>query len=111
GATEFGKRPDWIFVDFAHYWLPPIAEQHKVPCALLYICPPFVAFIGPTAANEAHPRTTAEDLMAQPRWIPFPTTIAHRLHEAKDMLVQTVGVNHCCLGVCASCLFPVHPCS
>nr|XP_045087572.1 UDP-glycosyltransferase 91B1 [Aegilops tauschii subsp. strangulata] len=86
GATEFGKRPDWIFVDFAHYWLPPIAEQHKVPCALLYICPPFVAFIGPTAANEAHPRTTAEDLMAQPRWIPFPTTIAHRLHEAKDML-------------------------
>ncbi|KAM3298506.1 hypothetical protein ACQJBY_040125 [Aegilops geniculata] len=94
GATGFGKRPDWIFVDFAHYWLPPIAEQHKVPCALFHICPaPFVAFIGPKAANDAHPRTTAEDLMAQPPWIPFPTTIAHRLHEARDMLVQTFRAN------------------
>ncbi|XP_048543027.1 putative UDP-rhamnose:rhamnosyltransferase 1 [Triticum urartu] len=94
GATEFGRRPDWIFVDFAHYWLPPIAEQHKVPCALFHICPaPFMAFIGPKAANDAHPRTTAEDLMAQPRWIPFPTTIAHRLHEARDMLVQTFRAN------------------
>ncbi|KAF7067016.1 hypothetical protein CFC21_072935 [Triticum aestivum] len=87
GATGFGKKPDWIFVDFAHHWLPPIAEQHKVPCALFSIFPAvFIAFAGTKAANEARPRVTAEDLTAQPPWIPFPTPIAHRLYEAEQMV-------------------------
>ncbi|EMS49645.1 UDP-glycosyltransferase 91B1 [Triticum urartu] len=86
GTTGFGKKPDWIFVDFAHHWLPPIAEQHKVPCALFSIFPAvFIAFAGTKAANEARPRVTAEDLAAQPPWIPFPTPIAHRLYEAEQM--------------------------
>ena len=29
-AGLFGRRPDWIVLDFAHYWLCPIAEQHQV---------------------------------------------------------------------------------
>uniref|UniRef100_A0A453LHJ6 Glycosyltransferase n=1 Tax=Aegilops tauschii subsp. strangulata TaxID=200361 RepID=A0A453LHJ6_AEGTS len=114
GATGFGKKPDWIFVDFAHHWLPRIAEQHKVrlchgdrvgstsghavrgsnapccvqvPCALFSIFPAvFIAFAGTKAVNEARPRVTAEDLTAQPPWIPFPTPIAHRLYEAEQMV-------------------------
>ncbi|KAI4989395.1 hypothetical protein ZWY2020_036712 [Hordeum vulgare] len=87
GAIGFCKKPDWIFVDFAHHWLPPIAEQHKVPCALFSIFPAsFIAFAGTKAANEARPRVTAEDLTAQPPWIPFPTPIAHRLYEAEQMV-------------------------
>ncbi|CAM0954189.1 unnamed protein product [Alopecurus aequalis] len=83
----FGKKPEWVFVDFAHYWLPPIAEQHKVSCAFFSIFPaPFMAFVGPRTVNDAHPRTTPEDFTAQPRWIPFPTPIAHRLHEAKVLI-------------------------
>nr|CAB3452579.1 unnamed protein product [Digitaria exilis] len=26
----FGTRPDWIVLDFAHYWLCPIAEKHQL---------------------------------------------------------------------------------
>uniref|UniRef100_A0ACD5XR56 Uncharacterized protein n=1 Tax=Avena sativa TaxID=4498 RepID=A0ACD5XR56_AVESA len=87
GVRGFGKKPDWVLVDFAHYWLPPIAEQHKVPCAFFSIFPAaFIAFAGPKTENDAAPRTTPEDLTAQPRWIPFPTPIAHRLHEAKGII-------------------------
>lgn len=83
----FGK-PDWIILDFAHSWLPPIAEEHKVPCALFLIFPAaFIAFVGPKALNDAHPRTTAEDLTSPPRWIPFPSPLAHRPHEAKYIAV------------------------
>ncbi|CAM0954187.1 unnamed protein product [Alopecurus aequalis] len=89
----FRKKPDWVFVDFAHYWLPPIAEKHEVSCAMFSIFPaPFIAFIGPKSVNDAHPRTAPEDLTAQPRWIPFPTPIAHHLHEAK-VLMQSFPPN------------------
>ncbi|CAM0913429.1 unnamed protein product [Alopecurus aequalis] len=93
GARGFGKKPDWILVDFAHYWLPPIAEHHKVPCAFFSIFPAaFIAFVGPKTENDAEPRTIPEDLTAQPRWIPFPTHIAHHLHEAK-VIIQAFRPN------------------
>ncbi|XP_037442509.1 putative UDP-rhamnose:rhamnosyltransferase 1 [Triticum dicoccoides] len=102
GATGFGKKPDWIFVDFTHHWLPPIAEQHKVPCALFSIFPAaFIAFLGPKTVNDEHPRRTAEDFTDQPPWIPFPTHIVHRLHEAKQFVQlhlrpNAAGPSDCC---------------
>ncbi|KAL6845663.1 hypothetical protein ACP4OV_024486 [Aristida adscensionis] len=79
-----GKKPDWIVLDFAHHWLPPIAGEHKVPCALFSIFPAaFVAFIGPRAINAGHPRTAAEDFMVPPPWIPPPSPIAFVRHEAE----------------------------
>ena len=45
-----------------------------------------MAFVGPEHENAAHPRSTAataEDFMAAPPWIDFPSTIAHRRHEAQ----------------------------
>ncbi|CAL5079068.1 unnamed protein product [Urochloa decumbens] len=83
-----GKKPDWIVPDFAHHWLPPIADEHKVPCALFLIFPAaLLVFIGPKALNEAHSRAAAEDFMVPPPWIPSPSPIAYRRHEA-EWLVQ-----------------------
>jgi hypothetical protein len=29
-VAAFSRKPDWIILDFAHNWIWPIAEQHKV---------------------------------------------------------------------------------
>ena len=85
-----GRKPDWIVHDFAHHWLPPIADEHGVPCAAFFIFPAAcVAFIGPKALNDAHPRSAAADFTVPPPWIPSPppysSSLAFHLHEARPM--------------------------
>uniref|UniRef100_A0A0D3FBR3 Glycosyltransferase n=1 Tax=Oryza barthii TaxID=65489 RepID=A0A0D3FBR3_9ORYZ len=76
------KRPDWIVVDFCHHWLPPIADEHCVPCAMFHIIPAAMnAMFGPRWANARYPRTAPEDFTVPPKWIPFPSTIAFRRRE------------------------------
>ncbi|CAD6226321.1 unnamed protein product [Miscanthus lutarioriparius] len=83
-AAAFSRKPDWIILDFAQSWIWPIAEEHKIACAMLLILPVgFLAYVGPKQQNEAQPRTTTEDFMVQPPWIPFPTTMSFRRHEAE----------------------------
>jgi hypothetical protein len=36
-----GRRPDWIIHDFCHHWLPPIADEHKVPACFLPALPQY----------------------------------------------------------------------
>ena len=35
-ASGFGRRPDWVVLDFAHHWLCPIAEQHQVRASSVF---------------------------------------------------------------------------
>uniref|UniRef100_A0A0D9WWL4 UDP-glycosyltransferases domain-containing protein n=1 Tax=Leersia perrieri TaxID=77586 RepID=A0A0D9WWL4_9ORYZ len=66
-TVGFLRKPDWI-----------------IPCAVFFIIPAaIVTFVGPKQANLAHPRTTTEDFMVAPPWIPFPSTLAFRRHEAE----------------------------
>ncbi|CAN6209624.1 unnamed protein product [Urochloa humidicola] len=82
-AAGFSRKPDFIILDFAQNWILPIAEEHEIACAVFFILPASImAFLGSRESNEAHPRVTTEDYMAAPPWIPFPTTIAYRRHEA-----------------------------
>ncbi|BAH93824.1 Os07g0201800, partial [Oryza sativa Japonica Group] len=56
----------------------------KIPCAVFFIIPAaIVTFIGPKQENITHPRTTTEDYMVAPPWVPFPSTLAYRRHEAE----------------------------
>ncbi|XP_037462843.1 UDP-glycosyltransferase 91C1-like [Triticum dicoccoides] len=85
-AVAAGRRPDWIILDFCHHWvlLLPIADQHKVPCALFQILHAAIAaFLGPQWANAAHPRMEPEDFTVPPKWIPFPCTTFFLRHEAQ----------------------------
>ncbi|CAL5079640.1 unnamed protein product [Urochloa decumbens] len=82
-AGPFARRPDWIVLDFAHYWLCPIAEKHQVPCAMFLIfTATATAYMGPRQENMSHPRITPEDFMPMPRWFPSPPFLAFRRHEA-----------------------------
>ncbi|RCV09996.1 hypothetical protein SETIT_2G076100v2 [Setaria italica] len=83
-AAAFSRKPDWIILDFAQHWIWPIAEEHEIACAVFLILPAaLLAFIGTKHENEAHPRTTTEDYMVAPPWIPFSSTISYRRHEAE----------------------------
>uniref|UniRef100_A0A0E0GV68 Glycosyltransferase n=1 Tax=Oryza nivara TaxID=4536 RepID=A0A0E0GV68_ORYNI len=78
-----GRKPDWIIIDFAYHWLPPIAAEHNVPCAVfLIVQAAAIAFLGPRWANAAHPRAPL-DFTAPPRWFPPPSAMAYRRNEAR----------------------------
>ncbi|CAD6220378.1 unnamed protein product [Miscanthus lutarioriparius] len=91
-VAAFARRPDWIVVDFAHYWICPIAEQHEVACAMFQILTAtMVAYFGPRQENADHPRVTVEDFMPMPRWFfPSPSAfLAFRRHEAAWVAAAT----------------------
>ncbi|KAF8690657.1 hypothetical protein HU200_041030 [Digitaria exilis] len=79
----FGRKPDWIVLDFAHYWLCPIADEHQVPCAMFLIfTAAWVVYCGSREENINHPRVTVDDFMPMPRWFPSPPSLTFRRHEA-----------------------------
>ncbi|CAL5066080.1 unnamed protein product [Urochloa decumbens] len=83
-SGPFARRPDWIVLNFAHYWLCPIAEKHQVPCAMFVIyTATWIAYCGSRQENTNHPRVTVEDLKPMPTWFPAaPPSLAFRRHEA-----------------------------
>ncbi|XP_038980048.1 putative UDP-rhamnose:rhamnosyltransferase 1 [Phoenix dactylifera] len=76
---QASPKPDWIICDFASYWLPPIASKLNTPCAYFNTFPSF------SSAFSAAWQRSPEQLTATPEWIPFPTKVAYRLHEARSL--------------------------
>jgi hypothetical protein len=82
-------RPDWVLTDYAAYWAPAAAAKHGVPCAFLSLFGAAVlSFFGPPEAlmgRGKHAMTKLEDLTAVPDYVPFPTTVAYRAFEAREI--------------------------
>ncbi|XP_057500106.1 UDP-glycosyltransferase 91A1-like [Actinidia eriantha] len=76
--------PDWVFFDFAPYWVPEIASKLKIPCAYFNILnAAFIGFLGPVPimmGGEDY-RTKPEDFTVPPKWVPFESTVAFRIFE------------------------------
>ncbi|XP_010928970.1 putative UDP-rhamnose:rhamnosyltransferase 1 [Elaeis guineensis] len=91
---QASPRPDWIIQDFTPHWVSPIAAELHIPCAMLNTFPAyFNAFIyGPDGVGM---RRSAEQLIAAPEWIPFPTAAAYRPFEARQFhcLLQDVDAS------------------
>ncbi|XP_010502543.1 PREDICTED: UDP-glycosyltransferase 91A1-like [Camelina sativa] len=84
--TEFleSSKPDWLLQDFGPYWLPPIASCLGIKNAF------FSAFncaclggLKPPGFEEY--RTSPEDFLTQPKWVPFKTPVPFRLYEIQPM--------------------------
>ncbi|XP_027100473.1 UDP-glycosyltransferase 91D1-like [Coffea arabica] len=84
------SAPDWIIYDFAPYWLPPIAAKLNISkswfsiysaFSMAFLAPPFEVLIAGT-----DPRTKVEDFTVPPKWIPFESKVAFKLHESRWML-------------------------
>jgi len=82
-------RPDWVLTDYAAHWAPAVAARHGVPCAYLSLYSAAVlSFFGPPEAlmgRGRHAKTAPEHLTEVPDFVPFPTAVAYRGHEAREM--------------------------
>ncbi|CAL5038927.1 unnamed protein product [Urochloa decumbens] len=83
------RPPDWVLTDYAAYWAPEAAARHGVPCAYVSLyCAAALAFFGPPDAlmgRGRHAKASPEDLTVVPDFVPFPTAIAYRGHEARGI--------------------------
>ncbi|EOA25746.1 hypothetical protein CARUB_v10019108mg [Capsella rubella] len=82
--TEFleSSKPDWLLQDFAPYWLPPIASRLGIKNAYFsaYNCACF-AIHKPPGFEEY--RTSPEDFLTSPKWVPFETPAFCQQFESK----------------------------
>ncbi|XP_031110113.1 UDP-glycosyltransferase 91A1-like [Ipomoea triloba] len=78
--------PDWVFLDFDAYWLPPVASKLGVSTAYfsIYIAA-FLGFLGPDPSSslmvDYDERKRPEDFTVPPKWVPFESSVAFRLFE------------------------------
>ncbi|KAF7024758.1 hypothetical protein CFC21_037054 [Triticum aestivum] len=86
---EEEARPDWVLVDYASYWAPAAAARHGVPCAFLSLFgAAALSFFGSPETLLGlgrHAKTEPAHLTAVPEYVPFPTTVAFRGYEAREM--------------------------
>ncbi|KAK2656609.1 hypothetical protein Ddye_009661 [Dipteronia dyeriana] len=98
------SSPDWIIYDFAPLWLPPMAAKLGISQVFFMIFNSWtVCFLGKSSLaliNGDDHRTKLEHFTVPPEWIPFPSKLAYRLHEAKLFLnvaqVNTSGLSDLC---------------
>ncbi|XP_006645072.1 putative UDP-rhamnose:rhamnosyltransferase 1 [Oryza brachyantha] len=82
-------RPDWVLADYAAYWAPAAAARHGVPCAFLSLFgAAALCFSGPAEAlmgRGPYAKTEPAHLTVVPDYVPFPTTVAFRGYEAREL--------------------------
>ncbi|KAJ3696462.1 hypothetical protein LUZ61_000167 [Rhynchospora tenuis] len=83
-CSDRKTKPDWIIMDLHHHWLPKVAQDFCVPCALFYVTlASSMVFFGSRSSNKGVLRTELEHFTVPPNWIPFPSNLALRPHEAR----------------------------
>ncbi|KAL3355307.1 hypothetical protein AABB24_019400 [Solanum stoloniferum] len=92
-VTNFLEKnsPDWIIQDFAQYWLAPISAKLGISRIFYSIFNAwFISFHGSFEnminTNNCTSPPKLEDFLVPPKWIPFETKAAYRLHEARWMV-------------------------
>ncbi|KAL6614112.1 hypothetical protein ACP70R_036382 [Stipagrostis hirtigluma subsp. patula] len=83
------SRPDWVLIDYAAYWAPAATARHGVPCAFLSLfSAAALGFYGPPEGlmgRGKHAKTKPEHLTTVPDYVPFPTTVAYRDYEVREL--------------------------
>ncbi|XP_076934599.1 UDP-glycosyltransferase 91D2-like [Bidens hawaiensis] len=89
------ESPDWIIYDFAPYWLPSVAAGLGISAAFFSILTAWlIASLGQSSdrmINGLDIRKTIEDFLTPRKWIPFPSKVCYRKHEA-DWLMTNFSV-------------------
>ncbi|KAK2977860.1 hypothetical protein RJ640_003911 [Escallonia rubra] len=88
------STPDWLFYDFAPYWLGPIAAKLNIHTAFFSIMTAAcLGFLGPTSLlkGEGDDQRKPEEYTLAPDWVPFPTTVKFRLYEVMRIVDSITG--------------------
>ncbi|KAM7529369.1 hypothetical protein LguiB_032779 [Lonicera macranthoides] len=88
------ERPDWIFYDFAPYWVGPIAGKLGIPCAFFSaFTAASLGFMGRVEALKygVDDRKPPEGFTVPPKWVPFETTVAFRRYEVLKLMDSFTG--------------------
>ncbi|XP_022768472.1 UDP-glycosyltransferase 91C1 [Durio zibethinus] len=87
------SKPDWIIYDYPSHWLPSVAVQLGISRAFFGVfTAACLSFIGPPSAlinGGDGARSTAEDFTKVPKWVPFESNLAYRLHEITKYIERT----------------------
>lgn len=88
------SKPDWIIYDYASHWLPPVAAQLGISRAFFAVfTAACLSFTGPPSAlingGGDDERSTAEDFIKVPKWVPFKSNLAYRLYEVAKYFERT----------------------
>lgn len=78
------SKVDWIFYDFAPFWVGSVASKLGIRSVFFSIVTAqFLGFLGPVKVlmGTDPVRTKAQDFTVSPPWVPFPTTVAPRYFE------------------------------
>lgn len=95
--TRFLKNsiPDWIIHDFASHWLQPVAAKLGISKSFFCIVSAWtLGFFGPSdmLINGTDSRTKAKDFIVPPKWVPFQTKVAYKIHEI-NWILEAVNQN------------------
>ncbi|KAJ4714568.1 UDP-glycosyltransferase [Melia azedarach] len=86
--------PDWLLFDFTAHWLPSISRQLGIPnCFFSIFTAATLGYLGPSSVliNGSDDLKTPEGYARVPNWVPFRTTVAYRLFEAKKIFHLLTG--------------------
>ncbi|XP_057748802.1 UDP-glycosyltransferase 91A1-like [Arachis stenosperma] len=89
------SNADWIFYDFAAFWVPSLASRFGMKTVFYSIfTPPFMAFMGPASymIDNDPIRTKPENFTVPPPWVPFSSTVAFHYYEIMR-IVDSVSDN------------------
>ncbi|KAJ6799975.1 UDP-glycosyltransferase 91C1-like [Iris pallida] len=83
---------DWLLCDYAPYWAVPVARSLNVRTAFLSLFGAAVlGMLGPPDELISPRRLAPEDFTVAPDWVPFPTSVAFRLPEARTVFGPAFG--------------------
>uniref|UniRef100_A0A0E0LI96 UDP-glycosyltransferases domain-containing protein n=1 Tax=Oryza punctata TaxID=4537 RepID=A0A0E0LI96_ORYPU len=98
GPDRFSRRPDWVVVDFAHGWLPPIADEHQLALGLELAGARFLWALRNAGERlpEGYEARVAGRGVVETGWVPQVRVLAH----------AAVGafLTHCGWGSTVECL-------
>ncbi|KAI3931941.1 hypothetical protein MKW98_012351 [Papaver atlanticum] len=80
-------KPDLIIFDLINCWIPDVGAKLNIPTAFFSVYyATTLAFVGPPSQyKELNRERMPECLTSVPEWIPFPSSVACRYHEAVGM--------------------------